>query len=295
MATERLLAGWRQRLEQALERHLPAADSQPERLHAAMRYAVLGEGKRLRPLLAYATGSLCGAHEDALDHAAVAVELIHAYSLVHDDLPAMDDDDLRRGKPTVHRAFDEATAILVGDALQARAFEVLAQAPAEANRVVLALQILAAAAGSVGMCGGQMLDMQATGQRLDLAALADLHARKTGALIRAAVDLGAVLGGADAVTRDALAAWSTQLGLAFQIRDDILDVEASSATLGKTAGKDAAQAKATYVSLLGMQGAKTELSACAARLDDLLSTLSAAKENGQTLSDLAAFAVGRGH
>ncbi|HVI24769.1 MAG TPA: farnesyl diphosphate synthase [Xanthomonadaceae bacterium] len=255
------VAGWRARSEAALDALLPAADTAPRRLHAAMRHAVLGGGKRMRPLLVYATGRAFGADEGALDAPAAAVELIHAYSLVHDDLPAMDDDALRRGRPTVHVAFDEATAILAGDALQALAFEAIARAPLAAAQRVEMLAELAAAAGARGMCGGQALDIDATGNAaaLDVAALQRLHALKTGALLRAAVRLGAIAAGADAPTRDALDRYANALGLAFQIRDDLLDIEGDSATLGKTAGKDAAQAKATFPGLLGLDASRARL------------------------------------
>ncbi|HET6435039.1 MAG TPA: farnesyl diphosphate synthase [Xanthomonadaceae bacterium] len=255
------VAGWRARSEAALDALLPAADTAPRRLHAAMRHAVLGGGKRMRPLLVYATGCAFGADEEALDAPAAAVELIHAYSLVHDDLPAMDDDALRRGRPTVHVAFDEATAILAGDALQALAFEAIARAPLSAAQRVAMLAELAAAAGARGMCGGQALDIDATGNAsaLDVAALQRLHALKTGALLRAAVRLGAIGAGVDAPTRDALDRYADALGLAFQVRDDLLDVEGDSATLGKTAGKDAAQAKATFPALLGLDASRARL------------------------------------
>jgi farnesyl diphosphate synthase len=251
------------RIEAALDAALPPADAHPARLHAAMRHAVLGGGKRLRARLVLATGALGEADARALEAAAVAVELVHAFSLVHDDLPAMDDDTLRRGRPTVHVAFDEATAILAGDALQALAFEVLANAPADAAMRVELLRVLARATGAAGMCGGQQLDMDATGQALSLDALQALHARKTGALIEASVRMGAVLAGVDADGLRRLDAFAADLGLAFQIRDDILDVEADTAALGKTAGKDAAQGKSTYVALLGLDGARAKLDALA--------------------------------
>ena len=253
------LRAWAERNERQLDRLLPAPSEPPARLHAAMRHASLGGGKRLRPCLVYASGSALGLGLDQLDHAAAAVELIHAYSLVHDDLPAMDDDDLRRGRPTVHVAFDEATAILAGDALQALAFGALAAAPLPAERRVVMVAELASAAGAPGMCGGQAIDVDAVGQRLDLTALRAMHARKTGALIRASVRLGALAAGADDATRQRLDAYAEALGLAFQIKDDLLDVEADSATLGKTAGKDAAADKPTYVALLGLDGARRAL------------------------------------
>ena len=228
-----------------------------------MRYAVLGGGKRLRPILVYATGNALGAVPERLDAPAAAVEIIHAYSLVHDDLPAMDDDDLRRGRPTCHVAFGEATAILAGDALQALAFGVLAGDSALADAPALLvemLHVLAGACGSHGMAGGQALDLAAVGRVLDAAELERMHIHKTGALIRASVRLGALATGCrDEGTLAALETYGHCIGLAFQIRDDILDVEGSSATLGKTAGKDAADAKPTYPSILGMQGSRDRL------------------------------------
>lgn len=288
------LAVWRERADAALARALPDPNASPQALHAAMRHAVLLGGKRLRPLLVYATGALFDADEAALDAPAAAVELIHAYSLVHDDLPAMDDDALRRGQPTVHVAYDEATAILAGDALQSLAFSVLADtATADGVRVAL-LRTLAEAAGAAGMCGGQALDIAATGTgaALDLSALERLHALKTGALIRAAVRMGALCGGADAAALGALDRYAHALGLAFQVRDDILDVEGSSATLGKTAGKDAAQDKATFPALIGLDGSR-------ARLDALLETMHTALApfgaKAAALAELGEFAARRNH
>ncbi|MBV6882199.1 polyprenyl synthetase family protein [Xanthomonas euvesicatoria] len=283
---------WIARTERSLEACLPRATHAPQRLHAAMRHAVLGGGKRMRPLLVYASGALFGAAEDQLDTPAVAVELIHAYSLVHDDLPAMDDDALRRGQPTVHIAFDEATAILAGDALQTRAFELLATASASAGLRVSWMQSLATAAGAAGMCGGQALDIDATGQLQSLQDLQRMHALKTGALIRAAVRMGALTGGAAAADQQRLDEFADALGLAFQVRDDILDVESSSAQLGKTAGKDAAQAKSTYPALLGMDGAKAKLAELAARMHDVLQPYG---QPGETLATLGRFAVNRAH
>jgi farnesyl diphosphate synthase len=299
MRSKATLDAWRERVDAALARHLPDDTREPRTLHAAMRYAVLGDGKRLRPLLVYAAGALLGsppedAHDDALDHAAVAIELVHAYSLVHDDLPAMDDDALRRGRPTVHIAFDEATAILVGDALQSEAFLVLSAAPAPADAVRAALRELAHAAGSRGMCGGQAIDMAMTGQSQALEALATMHRMKTGALIEAAVVMGGLLRGADAATIDALRRVGALLGLGFQIKDDLLDAEADSATLGKTAGKDQAQGKSTYVTLLGLDGARARLDAVARDLDAALASLTGrGNDNGQALADLAVMAVQR--
>ena len=249
-----------ERAEAALERLLPAAAQPPQRLHEAMRYAVLGGGKRVRPLLVYAAGELARAAPPALDAAACAVECIHAYSLVHDDLPCMDNDVLRRGKPTVHVAYGEALAMLVGDALQALAFESVARAAAggaSPEAVVEMTLELGRAAGSQGMAGGQAIDLAAVGVRLDRAALEDMHRRKTAAMLAASVRLGALAGAAmGAAQRQALTRYADAVGLAFQVVDDILDVEADSATLGKTAGKDLEQNKPTYVSVLGMAESK---------------------------------------
>lgn len=250
------------RAEQALDRHLPAADHSPAELHRAMRYAVLGGGKRLRPMLVYAAAEVLGETGPSLDAAACAVELIHAYSLVHDDLPAMDDDALRRGRPTCHVVFGEAMAILAGDALQALAFELLAEhhvdAIEPAVRIAM-LQALGRACGAEGMAGGQALDLAAVGRSLSLAELEHMHACKTGALIRASVQLGALTAGADNHALAALDAYASAVGLAFQVRDDILDVEGESAVIGKTAGKDAAAAKPTFPSIIGLDASRTRL------------------------------------
>ena len=242
-------------MEQDLASYLPAADVVPARLHAAMRYAVLDGGKRVRPLLVHAAGALFDAPPQALSRAAAALEMIHAYSLVHDDMPCMDDDALRRGKPTVHVAYDEATALLVGDALQAQAFQVLSSTSGvPAERLVRMLQLLATAAGSHGMCGGQAIDLDSVGLSLTLEQLEQMHQLKTGALLRASVVLGAMAGKDLSYDElDALNAYARAIGLAFQVVDDVLDATADSATLGKTAGKDAADNKPTYVSILGLQ------------------------------------------
>ena len=265
---------WRARVDAALDAALPCADASPRRLHAAMRHAALDGGKRMRPLLVYATGIAFGADETSLDAPAAAVELIHAYSLVHDDLPAMDDDALRRGKPTVHVAFDEGTAILTGDALQSLAFELLAGAKSSAEIRVAMLRELAIAAGVRGMCGGQALDLAATGngEDVDLPSLQRLHALKTGALLRASVRLGAIAADVDTDTRARLDVFANSLGLAFQIRDDLLDVESDSATLGKTAGKDTAQAKATFPALIGIAASRDRLQQLADTMREALSS-----------------------
>ncbi|GAB2180536.1 (2E,6E)-farnesyl diphosphate synthase [Denitratisoma sp. agr-D3] len=260
MAAALNFADWmthiQQRTETALAAHLPAKTIAPGRLHDAMAYATLGGGKRVRPLLCQAAGQVFAVAEDTLDFPACAVEMIHAYSLVHDDLPCMDDDTLRRGKPTCHVEFDEATALLVGDALQSQAFQILAETPVAAERKVDMIHLLAQASGSRGMAGGQAIDLAATGQNIALEELEFMHLHKTGALIRAAVLLGAHCGGADPIALKGLSHFANRIGLLFQVVDDILDVEASTATLGKTAGKDAAQHKSTYVNLLGLAAAK---------------------------------------
>jgi len=253
------MGGIQARMEAALARLLPSAGVVPERLHAAMRYATLEGGKRVRPLLAFAAGEATQADPARLEIVAAAIEMIHAYSLVHDDLPCMDDDVLRRGKPTVHVEYDEATALLVGDALQALAFELLgAQRLADDPAVQLEMvQLLASACGSRGMAGGQAIDLAATGKRLSPAELEFMHIHKTGALIRAAVRIGAACGAPLAVAaRERLDHYAKCVGLAFQVVDDLLDADASTATLGKTAGKDAQQGKATYVSVLGAARAR---------------------------------------
>ncbi|MFN2300938.1 MAG: polyprenyl synthetase family protein [Gammaproteobacteria bacterium] len=276
------------RVEAAMDRWLPDPDVSPARLHQAMRYAVLGGGKRVRPLLIYATGETLGIPAAQLDSAAAAVEMIHAYSLIHDDLPAMDDDDLRRGRPTCHRAFDEATAILAGDALQALALEVLA---ADAHLTMVGL--LARASGSRGMAGGQALDLDAEGQLLTLEELEAVHALKTGALIVASVLLAADAA-ADLAPehRDALARFGTAIGLAFQIRDDILDVEGDTAVLGKQQGADARLAKSTFPALLGLDGAKRRVEEAKA---DALAALAPFGDDAEPLRWLASYIVDRNH
>jgi len=245
-----------QRVEPALLQALSGADPAAARLQEAMRYSVLGGGKRLRPLLVYITGDAFGARPADLDAPAAAVELIHAYSLIHDDLPAMDDDDLRRGRPTCHRAFDEGTAILAGDALQALAFAVLAaqtNALADATRVRM-LTVLADAIGLTGMAGGQAIDLEAAGGASDPARIELMHRRKTGALIRASVELGALAApGTSASTLAALRIYGSEIGLAFQIQDDILDVVGDTEVLGKRAGADAAHGKPNYPSVFGLE------------------------------------------
>jgi len=247
------------RFEEVLRNLLPSAEVAPQRLHAAMRYSVLDGGKRVRPLLAFAVGELVGADISRLNTAAAAVELIHAYSLVHDDMPCMDNDVLRRGKPTCHVQFDEATALLVGDALQSLAFQLLAEQPLNDDpaRQLQMIKLLATASGSRGMAGGQAIDLDSVAKQLSLPELEFMHIHKTGALIRAAVLLGAQCGAAlDESLLHKLDHFSKCLGLAFQVVDDVLDREADTATLGKTAGKDANNEKPTYVTLLGVPAAR---------------------------------------
>ncbi|MDZ7754323.1 MAG: farnesyl diphosphate synthase [Gammaproteobacteria bacterium] len=289
----------RSRVEARLDALLPASTLLPTRLHEAMRYAVLGAGKRVRPLLVYATGHALGVPMDTLDAGACAVELIHAYSLVHDDLPAMDDDDLRRGRPTCHKAFDEGTAVLVGDALQSLAFQILAgngngQAALPSQTRLEMVSRLAIAAGSRGMAGGQAIDLDAVGQDLNLAELEIMHIHKTGALIRTAVLLGALAAGdgADAALEDRLDHYGKCIGLAFQIRDDILDVELSTEDLGKPQGADVQRNKPTYPAIVGLSEAKRiaeELHEAA------LESLSGLDERADHLRGLSAFIVRRGN
>ncbi|WP_256080578.1 polyprenyl synthetase family protein [Massilia sp. YIM B04103] len=279
-------------MENDMSAYLPAASALPQKLHEAMRYALLGGGKRVRPLLVYAAGNLFGADAAALSRAAAALEMIHAYSLVHDDMPCMDDDALRRGKPTVHIAYDEATALLVGDALQAQAFAVLAEADTlPPARQVAMLRLLAQAAGSAGMCGGQAIDLASVGLSLTLQQLEQMHQLKTGALLRASVVLGALAGkDLDAAELQALNDYSRAIGLAFQVVDDILDATADSATLGKTAGKDAADNKPTYVSILGLEPSK----ALAEKLRlEAHAALAPFGDNAQRLRELADLIVQR--
>jgi len=286
---------YRRRVDRKLADVLGADHEVPERLLEAMRYSVLGGGKRVRPLLAYASGELVGAAEEALDAVAAAVELIHAYSLVHDDLPAMDDDDLRRGRPTTHRQFDEATAILAGDALQALAFEVLAADPALAARPEAQVKILAwlaRAVGPAGMVGGQALDMAAEGRRIDERGLERIHRGKTGALIRASIMMPSELGNLSAAQRASLDVFASDIGLVFQIRDDLLEVEQDTATLGKNAGSDAGNDKSTYPSTLGVEGARQRAAETQQRAVGALRTLG---ERSDGLVWLSEFILNRSH
>ena len=291
--------GWsraaRERVEAALDHVLPAAGRSPAKLHEAMRYATLGGGKRVRAMLVYAAGEWAGvgASDEGIAHldaAACAVELIHAYSLVHDDLPSMDDDDLRRGRPTVHVAFDEATALLVGDALQALAFEVLAKSSA-AGRVAAQVTLLASASGSLGMAGGQAIDLDSVGKALAWSDLEAMHRAKTGALLRASVMLGATAAHTSGDLQGAaLDRYAAAVGLAFQVVDDVLDVETDSATLGKTAGKDAMHDKPTVVTTLGLERAKALAHSLHGDAGHALSELGG---DARRLRDIAEFIIGR--
>jgi farnesyl diphosphate synthase len=279
------------RIEDVLEHALPRADTLPAGLHEAMRYAVLGGGKRIRPLLAYAAGEFAHADPDLVDAPAAAVELIHAYSLVHDDLPCMDNDTLRRGKPTCHVAFGEATALLAGDALQSLAFALLGNSRMRESGAACAT--LAVAAGAPGMAGGQAIDLASSGTALSLAELQTMHRMKTGALIRAAIELGAACGHPLAPAQSsALDVYARAAGLAFQVVDDVLDVEGTDAALGKTAGKDAAQQKPTYVSLLGLAQARRHAEALRAEACGALAPFGG---TSRRLVELADWIVLRNH
>ncbi len=280
------------RADACLDACLPPAAHQPARLHEAMRYVVTAGGKRVRPLLSYGAAEALDVDLDSVDSIGTALELIHAYSLVHDDLPAMDDDELRRGKPTCHIAFDEATAVLAGDALQALAFDVLVRpvGAVHESRAGALVQALATACGSRGMAGGQMIDLQAAGRPLSLEELEQMHALKTGALIRAAVELPAIGVDAPAEQRDALAHFGTCVGLAFQIQDDILDIEASTEELGKPQGSDEARGKPTFPALLGLEASRRRARSL---LDQSLDALSVLPGDSSLLAALARFIVER--
>jgi geranylgeranyl pyrophosphate synthase len=293
-AMEARMRGYQSRVQKVLDAALPAAEMVPQRLHAAQRYAVLGGGKRLRPLLVYCTGEALEIPASILDAPAAAVELIHSYSLVHDDLPAMDDDDLRRGQPTTHRAFDEATAILAGDALQVLAFSLLSRdrTPGVTGEARLQMiQILADASGTAGMAGGQAIDLAAVGRALTLQQLEAMHRLKTGALIRASVLMAAACSpGLTRAKWEALDGYAQDIGLAFQIQDDILDVEGATEEIGKTRGADAARAKPTYPSVLGLESAKTRARELQQRACERLAPLG---EPSHVLAWLASYVVQR--
>jgi geranylgeranyl pyrophosphate synthase len=290
------LKSWQVRMEQALAARLPAVDTEPTRLHAAMRYSVLGGGKRVRPMLVFATARTVGIAEGQVEAAACAIELVHAYSLVHDDLPAMDDDDLRRGRPTCHKAFDEGTAVLVGDALQSLAFQLLASdpaLPADPSVRVRLIELLAEASGVSGMTGGQAIDIAAPGRRLAVEEIEGMYARKTGALIRASVLMAAACAPKlPAQLRAALAAFAAPIGLAFQIQDDLLDVLGDTATLGKATQADQARDQPTHPALLGVAASQQRVRGLHA---EALAALAPFAASAAPLRELADWLLGRGH
>ncbi|MAK91350.1 MAG: (2E,6E)-farnesyl diphosphate synthase [Oleibacter sp.] len=285
----------RERVEQQLQQHIRQLDLQHQRLAEAMTYGVLNGGKRLRPFLVYATAEALGGNREQADSAAVALEMVHSYSLVHDDLPAMDDDDLRRGKPTCHIAFDEATAILAGDGLLTAAFEILANAPYQndAQRLTL-IRLLSSNAGGAGMVAGQSIDLANVGKQMTLAELENMHRHKTGALIRAAVLMGAccVTEQPDSATLDSLTRYADAIGLAFQVWDDILDIEGDTSVLGKNQGADLALNKPTYPALLGMDGARSK---ALELVDDAIAALSGIDGDVSVLKQLADYIITRDH
>lgn len=293
------LAGRALHIESVLDQLLPEETAVPQALHQSMRYAAMGGGKRVRAALVYAageasvpTGTAVSAQEIAFDYAAAAVELIHAYSLVHDDLPCMDNDALRRGRPTVHVQYGEALAMLAGDALQPLAFDFLSQMPVAPALIVQATRLLAHAAGSLGMAGGQAIDCESVGRQLDADQLQVMHGMKTGAMLQASVLLGGVVAGASSTVRQGLENYASAMGLAFQVVDDILDVTADTATLGKTAGKDAAVDKPTYVSVMGLDRSRELLESLRVQAHDALRPLGPAS---QRLAGIADYIVGRDH
>ncbi len=283
------LDSWRARMELALAARLPDPDAVPTRLHQAMRYSVLGGGKRVRPMLLFATAQTLGLAEEAVEAAACAIELVHVYSLVHDDLPAMDDDDLRRGRPTCHKAYDEATAVLVGDALQPLAFQLLARDPtlpaAPAIRLRL-IELLAQASGTLGMAGGQAIDLAVQGQSLGIEQVEALHARKTGALIRASVLMAAAcLPALDPLLHEALAGFATPIGLAFQIQDDLLDVTGDPLTLGKATGADRQRGKPTHPAVIGIAASQERMHLLHKQAADALAPFGYRAEPLRSLAD----------
>ncbi len=283
------LLAWQERMEAALASRLPGPDVVPGRLHEAMRYSVLGGGKRIRPALLFAAARAVGRAEEEVEGAACAIELIHVYSLVHDDLPAMDDDDLRRGRPTCHKAYDEATAVLVGDALQTLAFHVLTRDPAlpasPAVRLRL-VELLAEASGSFGMAGGQAIDLAVQGKQLDLAQVEEMHSRKTGALIRVSVMMAAACAPSlDSTLREALAGFAAPIGLAFQIQDDLLDVLGDVSTLGKATGADSERAKPTYPAVMGIEASQERVRSLHAQAIQSLAPLGTRADLLRALAD----------
>ncbi|MGR9043882.1 MAG: (2E,6E)-farnesyl diphosphate synthase [Gammaproteobacteria bacterium] len=295
-ALKEYLSFCQNRVERALESRLPSENLLPKKLHQAMRYSVLDGGKRMRPLLTYCTGKVLGLAPEQLDAPACAVEFIHVYSLIHDDLPAMDDDDLRRGKPTCHVAFDEATAILAGDALQALAFKILAEDPTllvDAETRLNMITTLAKASGSLGMVGGQAIDLESVGNQLTLPELENMHIHKTGALIRASVNLATLAKPAiDPETADRLDHYAKCIGLSFQVKDDILDEESDTATLGKTQGKDKDNDKPTYPALLGLAGARQKAQELH---EQALESLNGFGHEADLLRDLSLYIIQRDH
>lgn len=295
-ALKEYLISAQSRVERALDARLPSENILPKKLHEAMRYSTLDGGKRMRPMLAYATGKALGLSEDVLDGPACAVELIHVYSLIHDDLPAMDDDDLRRGKPTSHKAYDEATAILTGDALQALAFEVLATDPSmkvSAESRLKMITNLSKASGSQGMVGGQAIDLESVGTKLSLPELENMHIHKTGALIRASVNMAALAkADLDPKVAKKLDHYAKCIGLSFQVKDDILDEESDTATLGKTQGKDQDNDKPTYPALLGLSGAKQKAQELH---EQALESLHSFGPEADLLRDLSLYIIQRDH
>ncbi len=287
------LARGRQRVDGYLERYLPPAGAEPAVIHRAMRYSVFAGGKRLRPILALATGEALGAEPERLAPLAAALEMIHTYSLIHDDLPAMDDDDLRRGKPTLHREFGEGIAILAGNGLLTLAFQLLAEMPAPAGVQDMRLAVIAQicrAVGTGGLIGGQVVDLTTEGQSFTRSQLEAIHSAKTGALLRASVEAAAMLAGADGSLRESLAAFGSRIGLAFQVVDDILDVDGSRQELGKSSGKDQAGRKATYPALVGLEGSRRIAARLVREAEDELEVLGA---RGETLRRLARFITDR--
>jgi len=283
------LESWQARMESALASRLPGPEVIPSRLHEAMRYSVLGGGKRIRPALVFAAARAIGRSEDEVEGAACAVELIHVYSLVHDDLPAMDDDDLRRGRPTVHKAYDEATGVLVGDALQTLAFHVLSKDPAlpasPATRLKL-VELLADASGSFGMAGGQAIDLEAQGRRLNLAQVEEMHSRKTGALIRVSVMMAAACASSlDSRVHEALAGFAAPIGLAFQIQDDLLDVLGDVTTLGKATGADSERSKPTHPAIIGIEASQERVRLLHSQALEALSPLGPRADLLRSLAD----------
>lgn len=283
------LESWQARMESALAARLPGPEVVPSRLHEAMRYCVLGGGKRIRPALVFAAARAVGRSEEEVEGAACAVELIHVYSLVHDDLPAMDDDDLRRGRPTVHKAYDEATGVLVGDALQTLAFHVLSRdsaLPASPATRLKLVELLADASGSFGMAGGQAIDLEAQGRQLNLAQVEEMHSRKTGALIRVSVMMAAACASSlDTRMHEALAGFAAPIGLAFQIQDDLLDVLGDVTTLGKATGADSERSKPTHPAIIGIEASQERVRLLHAQALEALSPLGARADLLRSLAD----------